>query len=315
MSHSFADLKKSRTSSFEKLNSELNKLNEKSQSSNDDRFWSPTVGKDGNGYAVIRFLPAPSGEDVPFIRRWDHGFKGVGGWYINMSLNTIGKDDPVSDLNRKLWAQGEGSEGRRIVSGHGKDQPGSKRRLHYISNIYIVDDPDHPENNGKVKLYKYGMKIFDKLNDLMSPKFKDETPTNPFDLWEGATFKIKIRNVEGYRNYDKSEFMAPAPLLDDDAKLEEIWKSEYSLQEFLDPKNFKSYEELERQLTKVLGLDTKSTAERAVREDIAEQSQAPKQERAAPAKQEPEAGPEEGAVSGDDEGLAFFQKLAQGSKS
>jgi hypothetical protein len=214
----------------------------------DDRFWVPDVDKAGNGYAVVRFLPAPSGEDVPFVRLWDHGFKGPGGWYIEKSLTTLGKEDPVGELNSKLWNSGVESD-KQIA----RDQ---KRRLYFISNIYVVSDPAHPENNGKVRLYRYGKKIFDKINDIMNPTFQDEKPINPFDLWEGATFKIKIRNVEGYRNYDKSEFDKPAPLLEDDESLEKIWKTEHSLQEFLDPKNFKPYEELKAKLNRTLGLDT-----------------------------------------------------------
>ena len=308
MTQSFSELRKSRTSNFDKLNQELAKQTNPTKGK-DERFWQPTVDKAGNGYAVIRFLPAPQNEDIPFVRRWDHGFEGPGGWYIELSRNTIGEDDPVSDMNSKLWKQGEGSEGRKIVSGHG-GKSGSKRRMHYISNIYVVEDPANPDNNGKVFLYQYGKKIFDKLNDAMNPRFPDEKPMNPFDLWEGANFKVKIRKVEGYRNYDQSEFSDPAPLLSDDAAMEEVWKSEASLQAFVSPTLFKSYDDLQKKLNKVLGLETKREA---VQASEREETQAPAFKEAAsltiPASNADE------VVAGDDddsaEGLEFFAKLAQ----
>jgi hypothetical protein len=246
---SFADLKKSRQSQIDKLTQEINKVSSPQQSSNgpDERFWEPTVDKAGNGYAVIRFLPAPKGEDFPFVRVFSHGFKGpTGSWYIENSLTTIGKSDPCSDYNTMLWNSGSESD---------KEQARiQKRKLHFISNILVVKDSENPENEGKVFLYKYGKKIFDKINDLMNPQFDDEEPINPFDLWEGANFKLKIRKVEGYRNYDKSEFDSPAAISDDDDELEAIWAKEHSLQEFIDPKNFKTYEELKTKLNRVLGL-------------------------------------------------------------
>ena len=204
----------------------------------DDRVWKPTVDKVGNGYAEFRFLPAPEGEDLPWVRYWDHGFKGpTGQWYIEKSLTSIGQQDPVGELNSTLWN-----------SGHDEDKETArrqKRRLHYVSNIYIVSDPGNPDNNGKVFLYQYGKKIFDKIMDVMQPAFQDETPMNPFDFWEGGNFKLKIRQVEGYRNYDKSEFGDKVALMEgNDEKLEAVWQQEYSLKEFLDAKNFKSYDEL-----------------------------------------------------------------------
>lgn len=233
--------------SLEDLNAKLAKLNENAKTS-DDRFWSPDVDKAGNGYAVLRFLPAPGEEDFPFVRVFDHGFQGPGGWYIENSLTTIGKNDPVSEFNSKLWnsTTDDKSDERKQA----RDQ---KRRLHYISNVYVVSDPTRPENEGKVFLFKYGKKIFDKLNEAMNPQFADEVAVNPFDLWNGANFKLKIRKVEGYRNYDKSEFDKAGPLFEDDDKLELVWKSEHSLQSFLDPKNFKTYDELKARLAKVLG--------------------------------------------------------------
>ena len=212
----------------------------------DERLWKPELDKSGNGFAVIRFLPAPDGEDMPWAKIWSHAFKGPQGqWYIENSLTTLGKDDPVGELNRELWNSGKESD-KAIARAQ-------KRKLSYYSNIYVVSDPAHPENEGKVFLYKYGKKIFDKLVEAMQPAFADETPIDPFNFWKGADFKLKIRKVDGYWNYDKSEFAAPATLGGfDDEQLEEIWKKGYSLAEFENSKNFKSYDALKARLDLVL---------------------------------------------------------------
>ena len=244
----FNALKKNRSSSLDKLNAQLDKITTKSYSDpNEGKFWKPTRDKAGNGFAIIRFLPPSQGEEMPFVRIWDHGFQGPNGqWYIENSLTTLGQDDPVSEYNSKLWNSGLESD---------KDLARKqKRRLKYVANIYVVKDSANPENDGKVFLYQFGKKIFDKLNDLMNPSFEDEKPVNPFDLWEGANFRLKIRQFEGYPNYDKSEFDGPTSLFDDDDKLESTWKSQHSLQELLDPKNFKSYSELKTKLYRVLDL-------------------------------------------------------------
>ena len=306
MSLSFTDLKRSSPNSFEKLNQELSKLNS-NPNSKDDRLWQCHLDKAGNGYAIIRFLPAPGGEDVPFVRLWTHGFKGPGGWYIENSLTTIGQTDPVAEMNTTLWNEGEGSNGRKRVTGQGRENPGTKRQLSYFSNIYVVKDPANPENEGKVFLFKYGKKIFDKLNDMMNPQFPDEKPVNPFDLWTGANFVLKIRRVDGYANFDKSEFEAPAPLADDD-KLEAIWKSQYSLQEIVSAKNFKSYDDLQRKLDKVLGKTGSTTAARPNRKEEDDlpwegEAKAP-QFKAADAKPAPAATADE-----DDDDFAFFNSL------
>ena len=246
---SFASLKKASQAgnTFEKLTREIEKINQPQTTGADERLWKPELDKSGNGYAVIRFLPSPDGEDMPRAKIWSHSFKGPGGqWYIENSLTTIGKDDPVSELNRELW-----NSGRDADKATARTQ---KRKLSYYSNIYVVSDPVHPENEGKVFLYKYGKKIFDKLVEAMQPAFADETPLDPFNLWEGADFKLKIRKVDGYWNYDKSEFAAPATLGGfDDATLEETWKKSYSLNEFEAAKNFKTYEALQARLSLVLG--------------------------------------------------------------
>lgn len=222
----------------------------------DDRMWKPTRDKSDNGYAVIRFLPPVEGEDLPWAKYWDHFFKGPSGkWYVEKSLTTIGKDDPVSELNSKLWNSGVESDKKLARE--------RKRKLHYVSNIYVVSDPANPENEGKVFLYQYGKKIFDKINDAMQPQYADETPINPFDLWKGANFKIKIAKVDGFINYDRSAFDAPSALSDDDSKLEAIYNQEYPLKEFTDHDTFKSYDELKTNLTRVLGEEgfVTSTAE------------------------------------------------------
>ena len=246
---SFASLKKASQAgnTFEKLTREIEKINQPQTTGADERLWKPELDKSGNGYAVIRFLPSPDGEEMPWAKIWSHSFKGPGGqWYIENSLTTIGKDDPVSELNRELW-----NSGRDADKATARTQ---KRKLSYYSNIYVVSDPVHPENEGKVFLYKYGKKIFDKLVEAMQPAFADETPLDPFNLWEGADFKLKIRKVDGYWNYDKSEFAAPATLGGfDDATLEETWKKSYSLNEFEAAKNFKTYEALQARLSLVLG--------------------------------------------------------------
>ena len=247
---SFASLKKasSKGDTFAKLSREIDKLNQPAAgSSADERFWKPELDKSGNGYAVIRFLPAPDGEEMPWAKVWSHAFKGPGGqWYIENSLTTLGKDDPVGELNRELWNSGRDSD-KEIARAQ-------KRKLSYYSNIYVVQDPAHPENEGRVFLYKFGKKIFDKLVEAMQPAFADETPLDPFNFWKGADFKLKIRKVDGYWNYDKSEFAAPKVLGNfDDEKLESIWKEGYSLAEFEAEKNFKSYEDLQKRLNLVLG--------------------------------------------------------------
>ena len=239
---SFASLKKS---SYTDLLSKAESLNKTEVRGADERLWKPEVDKAGNGYAVIRFLPAPDGEDLPWAQVWSHAFQGPGGWYIENSLTTLGKKDPVSELNRTLWNSGQDSD-KEIARKQ-------KRKLSYYSNIYVVQDPANPQNEGRVFLYKFGKKIFDKLTEAMQPAFADETPINPFDFWKGADFKVKIRKVEGYWNYDKSEFAEPSTLKGfDDAELETLWSQQYSLTDFTTPDKFKTFEELETRLQTVL---------------------------------------------------------------
>jgi len=310
MTTSFSALKKARTSSFDKLNSQLQKMTSPINGSGDEDYWKLEVDKAGNGYAVIRFLPAPKGEDMPFVRMWDHGFQGPGGWYIENSLTTLGQDDPVSEYNSKLW----NDDGSNAAKDQVRKQ---KRRLSFHSNIYVVKDSANPQNEGKVFKYKFGKKIFDMLNDAMNPQYEDETPINPFDFWEGADFKLKARNVEGYRNYDKSEFSSPAPLSNSDGeslsdeKLEEIWGQQHPLQEIVDPKNFKSYDELKAKMYKVLGLDGSSHAPtNTAEDDDVEMDFTPKfKERSAPAMEETPS-PAFSTSNGDDDSLDFFKSLA-----
>ena len=224
----------------------------------DERIWKPTVDKAGNGYAVLRFLPGKDGE-IPFVRYWDHGFKGPTGlWYIENSLTSIGQTDPVGELNSKLWNSGIESDKEKARA--------QKRRLHYVTNVYVVSDSSAPQNEGKVFLYKFGKKIFDKIFDQMNPEFADETPVDPFDFWEGANFKLKIRNVEGYRNYDKSEFASPSEFGEED-KMKEVYEKMHDLSEFTNPKNYKTYDELKTKLMRVLGEEA-SAGSYKVKEEV-----------------------------------------------
>ena len=217
----------------------------------DERIWKPVMDKSGNGFAVIRFLPAVKGEDLPWAKVWNHAFQGpTGQWYIENSLTTLGQNDPVSEMNSAYWNSGVESD-KEIARRQ-------KRKLQYFANILVIKDGANPQNEGKVFLYRFGKKIFDKCMEAMQPAFEDETPVNPFDFWEGADFKLKIRKVDGYWNYDKSEFDSPSPLFDDDEKLEEVWKKQYSLAEFTAPSNFKSYDELKTRLDTVLAGTTKT---------------------------------------------------------
>ena len=246
---SFAKLKENRSKNIENLIGELEKTKQQNFSNGDDRIWKPERDKSGNGYAVIRFLPQTDGEDLPWVRLFSHGFQGPGGWYIENSLTTLNAKDPVSEYNTSLWNNGtdEGKETARK----------QKRRLNYYSNILVLKDPSNPDNEGKVFLYKYGKKIFDKINDSMNPEFQDETPLNPFDFWEGADFKLKIRTLDGFVNYDRSEFDPPSALLDgDDAKLEELWNKQHKLEELIASDQFKTYDELKTKLDRVLGRAT-----------------------------------------------------------
>ena len=294
MALDFSSLKKS-SGGFDKLMKEVEKIATPQTQDNakDDRFWQPEVDKAGNGYAVIRFLPPSAGEELPWVRIWNHGFQGpTGKWYIENSLTTLGKADPVSELNTELWNSGIEANKDLVRK--------QKRRLTYVANIYVVKDPAHPENEGTVKLYKFGKKIFDKIKDVMQPQFEDEDPVNPFDFWKGANFKLKIRNVEGYRNYDKSEFDSATPLAEDE-QMESIWKKQHSLSEFVDPKNFKSYDELKTKLLVVLAT-TGASAPRAEATSLEEDMPKP-----VPAK--PAAKPKADFDDADDS-LSYFAKLA-----
>jgi hypothetical protein len=249
----FAALKKNSQATLKKLAQEVEKINDKGSKSGDDRFWKPTVDKAGNGRATIRFLPACASDENPWVRVFDHGFQGPGGWYIEKSLTTIGKEDPLGRRNSELWNSG--------IDANKEIARKQKRRLRYISNIYVINDPGKPENNGQVFLFSYGKKIWDKISSKMNPEFDDEEPFNPFDFDTGADFKLRVRQIEGYPNYDESSFDAPTPFLKgNESEQERVWKSEYALtSEFLDPKNFKSYAELEARMNAVLGTASPSS--------------------------------------------------------
>jgi hypothetical protein len=254
---SFANLKKSSGSSIDKLSKAVESLNSGGSSYNDgeEKYWKCEVDKTGNGYAIIRFLPSPpqDGDDgLPWVRYYDHGFQGQGGWYIEKSLTSIGQQDPIGEYNTQLWNSG--------IEANKELARKQKRRLHYVSNVYVVKDPKHPENEGKVFYFRYGKKIFEKITQAMNPQFEDDKAIDPFDLWTGASFKLKIRKVDGYQNYDLSEFDSSGPISQDDDELEAIWNKEYSLKEILDPKNFKSYDDLKSKLDRVLGLNSNSVS-------------------------------------------------------
>lgn len=305
---SFANLKKNRSKSLDKLSSQLDKMASKGYSDPlKEKYWSPTRDKAGNAFAIIRFLPSPEGEDMPFVRIWDHGFQGPGGWYIEKSLTTLGQDDPLGKYNSQLWNSGVDADKEQARK--------QKRRLKYHSNILVIKDSANPENEGKVMLYAFGKKIFDKLNDLMNPEFEDETPVNPFDFWEGADFKLKVRQYEGFPNYDKSEFDDPSELFDgDDAKLEEVYKQLHSLNELVDESQFKSYSELEAKLHRVLGItgseyDSSKTAEDVVDEDM-DMSKLGQEQDAPAAKEETAKEKTSVEVDDDDDDLEFFKNMA-----
>ena len=296
---SFASLKQNRNATIANLTAELEKTQQQTVSYVDDRYWKPERDKSGNGYAVIRFLPQTEGEDLPWVRIWNHGFQGPGGWYIENSLTTIGQKDPVSEFNTGLWNNGTEA---------GKEQARKqKRRLNYVSNIIVVKDPANPDNEGKNFLYRYGKRIFDKINDTMNPEFQDETPMNPFDYWEGADFKLKIRTVDGFVNYDRSEFDPATAILDgEDAKLEELYNKQYSLQELVAPDQFKTFDELKAKLERTLGFETDS--DRVKFEAVEESVEAAEPEISI------ESNYETGTTENEEDTLTYFQKLADGGE-
>ena len=288
---SFADLKK-KSGSFEKLQAELDKVNNPVASFGDDRFWKPELDKSGNGYAVIRFLPQPTGEDLPWVRIWSHAFRGPGGWYIENSLTTLNRKDPVSEYNTELWNSGLEADKETARK--------QKRILKYYSNVLIVSDPKHPENEGKIFLFRYGKKIHDKLAEVINPQFEDETAYDPFDFWKGANFKLKVRKVDGFWNYDKSEFDAPSEVYDgDEGKLEALYGKLYSLTQFLGEDNYKSYDDLKSKLHRTLtGSGVQGTVEKF--------TPTPKAVSSAPVETTTPASRDDG----EEDTLSYFAKLA-----
>ena len=296
---SFSDLKKQSSlgSLTQKLVKEVEKMS--SNTNADERLWKPEVDKVGNGYAVIRFLPAPEGEDIPWAKMYSHAFQGPGGWYIENSLTTTGGKDPVSEHNRELWNSGNETD-KDVVRKQ-------KRKLSYYANIYVVKDPTNPQNEGGVFLYKFGKKIFDKIMEAMQPEFEDESPINPFDFWQGANFKLKIVKKDGYWNYDKSEFDSVSPLLEDDDALEALWKKQYSLAAVTATDQFKSYDDLKKRLDYVLG--AKPPTRRVYDEELEDESEGrgtftPDFKSKAPV-------PVASASADEDDALSYFQKLAE----
>ena len=314
---SFSNMKKQSSlgSLTSKLVKQVEKMNNAGGGGADERLWKPEMDKTGNGYAVIRFLPAPDGEELPWAKLYSHAFQGAGGWYIENSLTTIGQKDPLGEYNRELWNSGRDEDKDTVRK--------QKRKLSYYANIYVVQDKANPQNEGKVFLYKFGKKIFDKIMEAMQPEFEDETPINPFDFWTGANFKLKLKKVAGYWNYDSSEFDRPSPLLDDDDALEQIWKQEYSLEAETAPDKFKTYEQLENRLNMVLG--KKSPAQRVQeteteydgyrQEDTSVEDELKRSAAKAQSTfNSPDINPPAPVVSqseDEDDALAYFQKLAE----
>ena len=309
---SFENLKKqSKLGSLtEKLVKEVEKMSTGSSGA-DERFWKPEMDKTGVGSAIIRFLPAPEGEELPWVKMYSHAFQGTGGWYIENSLTTIGQKDPVSEHNRELWNSGSDKDKETVRK--------QKRKLSYYSNIYVIKDPAHPENEGKVFLFKFGKKIFDKILNAMQPEFEDEEPINPFDFWGGANFRLKIRKVEGYWNYDKSEFDSSSALLDDDDALEALWKKEYSLSAIVAPDQFKSYEDLEKRLKYVLGQKSARAAVQEQEDEYESYVQTPSKEENVIAELEQSFARSKSSPSipvvesseEEDDALSYFQRLAE----
>jgi hypothetical protein len=308
---SFENLKKqSKLGSLtEKLVKEVEKMSTGSGGA-DERFWKPEMDKTGVGSAIIRFLPAPEGEELPWVKMYSHAFQGPGGWYIENSLTTLGQKDPVSEHNRELWNSGSEKDKETVRK--------QKRKLSYYANIYVVKDPAHPENEGKVFLFKFGKKIFDKILNAMQPEFEDEEPINPFDFWSGANFRLKIRKVEGYWNYDKSEFDSSSALFDDDDALEALWKKEYSLSAILAPDQFKSYEDLEKRLKYVLGQKSARAAVQEQEDEYESYVQTPSKEEEVIAELEqsfartksPSLPKIETSDEDEDDALSYFSRLA-----
>jgi hypothetical protein len=296
-------LRKMRNADFGKISTEFTKIanpQSDSKSFQDDRFWKLEADKAGNATATIRFLPRAEGDELPWVRMYNHGFQGpTGKWYIENSLSTIGEDDPVGQLNSKLWNSGNDAD-KEIARKQ-------KRRLQYIANIIVVSDPKHPENEGQVRLFKFGKKIFDKIMDKANPTFEDETPVNVFDLWEGADFKLRQRKVEGYPNYDQSVFNAPSPVANSDDQILEIVNKQHKLKEFLDRKNFKTYEELSRKLVSVLNSEMAPVASAASMNDDDEPYTPPVRQETKKAAVKISAPADDGD---DDEAMSYFKKIA-----
>lgn len=301
-------LRKMRNSDFSKIAGEFEKIaNPQSESKSyvDDRFWRLEGDKAGNGTATIRFLPRVEGDELPWVRIFSHGFQGpTGKWYIENSLTTLGENDPVGELNTRLW--NSGSEANKEIARK------QKRKLSFTANILVVSDPKHPENEGKVFLFKFGKKIFDKIMDKARPTFEDEKPVNVFDLWEGANFKLRMRKKDGYANYDESAFMEPSAVSEDEDKLLAVVNSQHKLSEFTDRKNFKSYDELKKKLEEVLSGDSfvgKSAAQMAEEEDRPVMA-APEPARSAPAFT-PKAAAKPAMEDDDDDVMSYFEKIAK----
>jgi hypothetical protein len=300
---SFANLKRSSKANFKSLADKMTQES-KGSSFSDDRIWTPDIDKSGSGFAIIRFLPEADGEDFPYVKTYTHGFKQGNKWFIENCPTTIGNPCPVCEANSELWNT-EIKENQEIVRRR-------KRSLRYMSNIIVLSDSKRPENEGRVFLFSYGQKIFDKLMSAIKPEFDDEEPFNPFDLWGGAPFKLKIRQVEGFRNYDKSEFGDRGPLFDDDDAMAKVWESQYKLKEFLAPARFNPYEEIKKRFNAFIKGGTYTTPTPQNEGDQNEDTppwEPPAQEPRRQAARKDPAPASEAAASDDDDDFKMFRSL------
>ena len=298
MSLSIADLRALRSKGFGQITEALNKKSEYAR--DDDNFFKLTADKAGNASAVIRFLPKHADDELPWVTYYSHGFQGDNGrWLIDNCPSSLNQPCPVCEATRKLY---QGTDDDKKIGAK------RKRRQHYVSNIMVISDPKNPDNNGKVMPFKYGKKIFEKMMGAVQPTFEDEAPVNIFDLWEGAAFKLRMRKVEGYPNYDQSAFEAPSEIADSDDAIVAIMNKVTPLNVVLAPAKFKSYDELSKKLVSVDAEGgTGSAAEKVVEQMRAEPAKKEKKVNA-PAAVE---APEPGGASEEEDLTDYFASLAK----
>lgn len=294
-----------RGSNLQKVKEALDKMNKGGDSYKDGRMWTPTQDDAGNALAVIRFLPSLKADQLPWVKVYTHGFQGsTGRWYIEKCLTTIGADDPVCNYTRKLWNRGD-DEGKELARKY-------KRKLSYYSNVLVVNDPKHPENEGKVFLFRYGAKIFAKITSMMMPELDSDPSVDVFDPDVGANFRLRVKRVAGYANYDDSAFQAPSPISKDDKVLDGILSAAYDLGEFLKPESYKSFDELDAKFHDVLQVEGKpetATREATWDKPEAETWDEPKAKSVRAPRAESKPAPE--PVMDDDDPAKYFEQFAK----